>query len=139
MSETVRFSVSIDGELLKKFDEVIQEKKYENRSKAIRDLIRDFLIEREWERSEGEVMGTLTLLYSHDRRGILEKLMDIQHERCENIISTMHIHVDEHNCMEIIALKGFPHEITEISNRLISCKGVKHGKLVMTSMGKEIV
>jgi len=135
----VRFSISINSELLKKFDKVIKEKKYENRSKAIRDLIRDFIIEREWERAEGEVMGALTLLYSHKTRGIIEKLIDIQHEKCENIISTMHIHLDEHNCMEIIAIRGLPQEVTEISDKLISCKGVKHGKLVMSSMGKEIV
>lgn len=139
MSETVRFSVSINSELLRRFDEVIKEKKYENRSRAIRDLIRDLIIEREWERSEGEVMGALMLLYSHEARGIIEKLVDIQHEGCANIISTMHIHLDEHNCMEVIAIKGFPHDVTEISDKLISCKGVKHGKLVMSSMGREII
>ena len=139
MGETVRFSISINSELLRKFDEVVKERKYENRSKAIRDLISDFVIERKWERSEGEVMGALTLLYSHDTRGIIEKLIDIQHEKHANVISTMHIHLDEHNCMEIIAIKGLPHEVTEISDKLISCRGVKHGKLLMSLMGKEII
>jgi len=138
LGETVRFSVSIDNELLRKFDQVIKEKKYETRSRAIRDLIRDLIVEREWERSAGEVMGALTLLYSHDKRGITEKLLDIQHERCSNIVSSMHLHLDEHNCMEIIAIKGMPQEVTEISDELISCRGVKHGKLMMSSMGKEI-
>ncbi len=139
MDGTVRFSVSVNSELLKKFDEVIKEKKYENRSEAVRDLIRDFLIEREWERADREVMGALTLLYSHETRGIIENLIDIQHERCANIISTMHIHLDEDNCMEIIAIKGLPQEVTEISDMLISCRGVKHGKLVMSSIGNEIL
>lgn len=139
LDDTVRFSISINRKLLEKFDEVIKEKKYKKRSKAIRDLIRDFLIEEEWEKSEGEVMGALTLLYSHETRGVIEKLIDIQHERYANIISTMHIHLDEHNCMEIIAIKGFPKEVTEISESLISCRGVKHGKLVMSSLGKEVV
>jgi CopG family nickel-responsive transcriptional regulator len=138
LGETVRFSVSIDNELLRKFDEVIKEKKYENRSRAIRDLIRNLIVEREWERSAGEVMGALTLLYSHDTRGIMEKLLDIQHDRCSNIVSSMHLHLDEHNCMEIIAIKGTPQEVKEISDGLISCRGVKHGKLMMSSMGKEI-
>lgn len=139
MEKTVRFSVSINAELLQKFDEAIREKMYTNRSKAIRDLIRDFIVEREWERSEKEVMGSLTLVYDHETRGIVDRLTDIQHERYSNVISTMHLHLDEHNCMEVLAIKGFPDEVREISDRLISCRGVKHGKLVMTSTGKEIV
>ncbi len=136
MDRMVRFSISIPSELLKEFDRRIKEKKYVNRSKAIRDLMREFIIEGEWEKAESEVMGTLTILYDHEKRGLLEKIIDIQHERHANIISTMHIHLDEHNCMEIIAIKGFPHEIREISDKLIGCKGVKYGKLVMSSMGK---
>ena len=83
-------------------------------------------------------MGALTLLYCHDKRGITEKLLDIQHGRCSNIVSSMHLHLDEHNCMEMIAIKGMPQEVTEISDELISCRGVKHGRLIMSSMGKEI-
>ncbi len=135
----MRFSISINTELLHKFDEAIREKMYTNRSKAIRDLIRDFIVEREWERSEKEVMGSLTLVYDHETRGIVDRLTDIQHERYPNVISTMHLHLDEHNCMEVLAIKGFPDEVRAISDRLISCRGIKHGKLVMTSTGKEIV
>jgi len=138
LSETVRFSVSIDNELLRKLDEVIKEKKCETRSRAVRDLIRDLIVEREWERSAGEVMGALTLLCSHDKRGITEKLLDIQHGRCSGIVSSMHLHLDEYNCMEMIAIKEMLQEVTEISDELISCKGVKHGKLIISSMGKEI-
>lgn len=139
MEKTVRFSISINAELLQKFDEAMRERMYTNRSKAIRDLIRDFIVEREWERSEKEVMGSLTLVYDHETRGILDRLTDIQHKRHSNVISNMHVHLDEHNCMEVLAIKGFPDEVREISDRLISCRGVKHGKLVMTSTGKEIV
>jgi len=138
LGKTVRFSVSVNSDLLKRFDETIKEKTYTNRSKAIRDLIVDFIVEREWEKSESEVMGSLTLLFDHETRGLVEKLTEIQHERCGNIVSTMHVHIDKHNCMEILAMKGLPREIREIANKLISCRGVKHGKLVMSSMGKEI-
>jgi len=138
LKKAVRFSVSINPELLKSFDEVIVEKGYRTRSKAIRDLIRSFIVEREWERAEGEVMGSLTILYDHEVKGIVERLIDIQHKWFRNVISTMHIHIDEHNCMEILALRGLPNEIIEISNELISCKGVKHGRLVMSSTGRGI-
>jgi len=138
LGKTVRFSVSVNSDLLKRFDETIKEKTYTNRSKAIRDLIVDFIVEREWEKSESEVMGSLTLLFDHETRGLVEKLTEIQHERCGNIVSTMHVHIDKHNCMEILAMKGLPREIREIADKLISCRGVKHGKLVMSSMGKEI-
>jgi CopG family nickel-responsive transcriptional regulator len=138
LEKTVRFTISISPDLLKRFDEVIEEKTYTNRSKAVRDLIVDFVVDKEWEKSETEVMGSLTILYDHEARGLLEKLTDIQHERHDNIVSTMHLHIDEHNCMEILALKGLPKEIREVADRLVSCRGVKHGKLVMSTMGKEI-
>lgn len=138
MEEIARFSVTIDSELLHKFDSAIEERQYPNRSKAIRGLIRNFLVEREWEGVGGEVMGSLTLLYDHETKGTFEKLIDIQHDRCKNIISTMHIHLDEHNCMEIIVLQGLAYEVSQISDKLIGCKGVKHGKLILSSFGKEI-
>ena len=138
MGRTVRFSVSIDSDLLRRFDEAIKRKYYGSRSKAVRDLIRNFLVEREWEESDREVMGSLTILYDHHVKGVVDKLLEIQHMRRDNIISTMHVHLDEDNCMEVMALKGFPNEIMEISNQIVSCKGVKHGKLVMSSTGKEI-
>ena len=138
MEKTVRFSISINAELLQKFDEAMKERMYTNRSKAIRDLIRDFIVEREWEKLEKEVMGALTLIYDHETRGIVDRLTDIQHQKYSNIISNMHVHLDERNCMEVLAIRGLPREVREISDRLIGSKGVKHGKLVMTSTGKEI-
>ena len=130
----IRISITIDDDLLKKFDQTIKKKKYENRSKAFRDLITNFLIEEEWENLAIEVVGVITLLYDHDIKGITKKLVDIQHEMSKNIISTMHIHVDRHNCVEIIAVRGLPHDLVQISDRLISSKGVKHGKLVISSI-----
>ena len=139
MEKTVRFSVSMSPELLKKFDRTLKERMYKNRSKAIRDLVREFIVEQEWERAEKEVMGSLTLLYNHETRGLVDRLIDLQHEKYSNIISSMHVHIDERNCIEVLVIKGPPEEVKRISDRLLSCKGVKHGKLVMTSTGKEII
>jgi len=138
MAKTVRFSISISPDLLEKFDQAIKERAYKTRSKAIRDLIVNFIVDREWERSEREVMGSLTVLYDHESRGLIEKLLDIQHDRRRNIISTMHMHIDEQNCMEILAVKGYPKEIRELADKILSCKGVKHGRLVMSITGAEI-
>ena len=132
----MRISVTIDSDLLKRFDQTIKKKKYENRSKAFRDIVTNFLIEEEWQSLTTKVIGFVTLLYNHDTPGITEKIVDIQHDMPKNIISTTHIHVDKHNCVEMIAIKGFPHELTQISDRLISLKGVKHGKLVISSIEK---
>jgi len=138
MAKTVRFSISISPGLLEKFDQAIKEKSYKSRSKAVRDLIVNFIVERAWEKSDREVMGSLTILYDHESRGLLDRLLDIQHERRENIISTMHTHLDEHNCMEILAVRGCPDEIRELADKILSCKGVKHGRLVMSVTGAEI-
>ena len=139
MKNAVRFSVSMSPELLRKFDDVIRGRWYTNRSKAIRDLIRDYIVGREWEKSEKEVMGSLTLIYNHHTRGLVSKLISIQHQQHINIISTMHVHLDHHNCMEILAIRGSPNVVNKISNRLISTRGVKHGKLVMTTTGEEVI
>jgi len=138
MAKTVRFSISISPDLLKKFDQAIREKSYRSRSKAVRDLIVNFIVEREWEKSDSEVMGSLTILYDHESRGLVDRLLEIQHKRRENIISTMHMHIDEHNCMEVLAVRGYPNEIRELADKILSCKGVKHGKLVMSITGAEV-
>lgn len=130
----IRISITIDDDLLKRFDQTIKKKRYENRSKAFRDLVTNFLIEEKWENVTTEVIGVITLLYDHDTKGITEKLIDIQHDMSKNVISTMHVHVDRHNCVEIIAIRGLPQDLIQISDRLISSKGVKHGKLVISSI-----
>ncbi|WP_297534331.1 nickel-responsive transcriptional regulator NikR [Thermococcus sp.] len=135
----VRFGVSVPEELLEKFDRIIEEKGYVNRSEAIRDLMRDFIIRNEWEMGDTEVAGTITMLYNHDEADVVKELLDLQHEYLEEIVSSIHVHMDEHNCLEVVIVKGKASRIKEIADRLLSLKGVKHGKLVMTGTGKELV
>ncbi len=134
-----RFGVSVPDELLAKFDRIIEERGYVNRSEAIRDLMRDFIVRHEWEEGEGEVAGTITMLYNHDEAEVVKELLDLQHEYLSEIVSSIHVHMDEHNCLEVIIVKGNAKRIKEIADRLLSLKGVKHGKLVMTGTGKELV
>ncbi|MFB6290147.1 MAG: nickel-responsive transcriptional regulator NikR [Candidatus Bipolaricaulia bacterium] len=137
MATTKRFGVSIGGELLEKFDEMIRERGYENRSEAIRDMIRDRLVEREW-KEDDEVMGVISLLYDHRKRNLSDKLTHQQHNFHDLIISTNHLHVDEDNCLELIAVKGKGKEVKKVADKLISTKGVIHGKLLATSTGTDI-
>ncbi len=132
----IRFGISLDEILLEKFDERIRKKGYSNRSEALRDLIRDSLVMEEWEGATGETVGTITIVYSHEKRELLDLLTRIQHRHHNLIISSMHIHLDEHNCLELIAIRGKGEEIKKIADRLIGAKGVKHGKLSLTTTGK---
>ncbi|WP_297507100.1 nickel-responsive transcriptional regulator NikR [Thermococcus sp.] len=135
----VRFGVSVPEELLERFDRIIKERGYVNRSEAIRDLMRDFIVRHEWEVGDAEVAGTITMLYNHDEADVVKELLDLQHDYLEEIISSIHVHMDEHNCLEVVIVKGKASRIKEIADRLLSLKGVKHGKLVMTGTGKELV
>lgn len=135
----VRFGVSIPHDLLTKFDAIIEEKGYTNRSEAIRDLIRDFIVRHEWEKGDEEVAGTITIVYNHDEADVVKELLDLQHDYVCEIISSLHVHMDKHNCLEVVVVKGKARRVKEIADRLISLKGVKHGKLVMTTTGKQIV
>ena len=137
MSEIIRFGVSIGERLLKRFDELSDEKGYTNRSEAIRDLIRDHIVEHEWEVENKETVGVVTTVYSHETRELSTKLTDLLHKHHHEIISTLHVHLDEHNCFEVSVIKGKASAIKEIANRLISTKGVFHGKLVIATSGKE--
>ncbi len=138
MSNLIRFGVSINEGLLVQFDQIIEQKGYNNRSEAIRDLIRNQLVELEWEKDEEEVAGTVTLIYDHHVRGLSEHLLQVQHDFHNLILSTMHLHLDHDNCLEVLAVKGAASEVRSISERLISVKGVKHGKLSITSTGKNL-
>jgi CopG family nickel-responsive transcriptional regulator len=133
----VRFGVSMDEKLLKRFDDLIGKKGYGNRSEAIRDLIRDYIVEQEWAEDENMV-GTLTLVYDHHVREIDDKLTDIQHEHYRSIISALHIHLDKDNCLEVLVIKGKASFIQKLGEKLISTRGVKHGKLTMTTAGREL-
>lgn len=134
----VRFGISLENALLERFDSLIKKKGYASRSEAIRDLIRDTLVMEEWETVTAETVGTITLVYAHDTRELADTLTDLQHHYHTAIISTMHIHLDEHNCLEVIVVKGRAKDIKTIADRLIGTKGVKHGKLTATTTGKHL-
>ncbi|MCJ7525168.1 MAG: nickel-responsive transcriptional regulator NikR [Candidatus Aminicenantes bacterium] len=138
MSKLIRFGVSLDAALLKKFDPFIARMGYKSRSEAIRDLIRERLVAEEWQADRTPAMGVLSLVYSHEVRELSKKLTDIQHHHLGIILSSTHIHMDEHNCLEVVILKGPGKQIREVADRLLSAKGVKHGKLIMTTTGKHL-
>ncbi len=139
MSGIMRFGVSIDSQLIKKFDALISRKGYATRSEAIRDMIRETLVEQEWESDEQETVGTITIVYNHHTRELEHALTDMQHKSFHQIVSTLHVHLDAHNCLEVLVVKGRSQEIKKIADRLIGTRGVKHGKLTMTTTGKELV
>ncbi|MBI5749977.1 MAG: nickel-responsive transcriptional regulator NikR [Nitrospinae bacterium] len=133
-----RFGISLDEGLLKRFDRLISEKGYANRSEAIRDLIRDSLVKDEWEEGTKEAVGTITLVYSHHTRELPDTLADLQHHFYTSIVSAMHVHLDKHNCLEVLVVRGKARDIKKIADRLIGTKGVKHGKLSVTTTGREM-
>lgn len=137
MSNLFRFGISLEKELLEKFDKLIHSRNYSNRSEAFRDLIRQELIKREW-REGKEIAGAIILIYDHHKRELLNKITDIQHDFQKIIISTQHIHLDHNNCLEIVAIKGAPREAQKLADTLKSIKGVKHATLSMSSTGKDI-
>jgi CopG family nickel-responsive transcriptional regulator len=137
MSELVRFGVSLEKPLLESFDALIRERQYTNRSEALRDLIRRELVQREW-REGLDVAGAITLIYDHHRRDVLSRVTDTQHEFQGVIISTQHIHLDHHNCLEIVAARGRAAEVQKLADALTSIKGVRHVTLSMSSTGREI-
>jgi len=137
MSILFRFGISIDKTLLDKFDRLIREQKYTNRSEAFRDLIREALVKTAWKQGR-EVAGAITFIYDHHQRDLLNKIVDIQHHFQKLIISTQHIHLDGENSLEIVAVKGNSTEVQKLAGRLKSIKGVRHGTLSMSSTGRGI-
>ncbi|NLV24487.1 MAG: nickel-responsive transcriptional regulator NikR [Deltaproteobacteria bacterium] len=138
MSHLLRFGISIDSRLLKQFDDLIAEKGYVNRSEAIRDLIRDTLVTEASASAEEEIVGTVTLVYDHHTRELARQLNDRQHASHGSVISALHVHLDEHNCLEVIVVKGKAGDVKKLADEMIGARGVKHGKLVMTTTGKNI-
>lgn len=134
MSDLIRFGISIDADLLAKFDAQITDKGYGNRSEAIRDLIRDNLVKKEWE-TDSEIIGTITLLYDHHTRDLSQNMTHIQHSVPGEIRSVLHIHLDHHNCLEVLVVQGPGHVVQSLADQLISLRGVKHGKLTATTTG----
>ncbi len=137
MTDLFRIGISLEKTLLDKFDQLMKEKSYGNRSEAFRDLIRQELIKKEWQQGK-EIAGAIILIYNHHKRELLNKITDIQHDFQKLIISTQHIHLDHDNCLEIVAVKGSPKEVQKLANTLKSIKGIKHGTLSMSSTGKGI-
>jgi CopG family nickel-responsive transcriptional regulator len=141
MGDIIRFGISMDSNLLHQFDGLIAKHGYSNRSEAFRDLVRDRLVREEWQ-SDGtdmeERVGTITIIYDHHKRDLTENLTEQQHRQHNSVISMMHVHLDHHNCLEVLAVKGKAKEIQKIADDLISTKGVKHGKLVMTTTGTNL-
>lgn len=134
-NKLVRFGVSLDGPLLRRFDAFIGAEGYTNRSQAIAGLIRKEFIADVFARG-GSVAGAVTVVYNHHKRGVVNKLLDIQHDHGAIIISTQHVHLDHNNCLEIVAVKGTAESVKSFADALKSVKGVAHTTLSVTSAGK---
>jgi len=132
-----RFSISLDENLLEIFDKQIAAQSYNNRSEAIRDLIRQKFVQKEWE-EDGYVMGVITLVYDHHQSQLQKKVTDLQHDFHHQIISTTHVHMDHDNCLEVIIVKGKAGDVSTLANQLAALKGVRDSKLAMSSTGKEL-
>lgn len=135
MGELSRIGVAIDSGLLAKFDDLIARRGYTNRSEAFRDLIRDELVEQTWESPERAVVGAITIVYDHHVRLLNERLTDLQHDYFRHILSTLHVHLDHDHCLEVLIVKGKAGEVRKFADTLIATKGVKHGRLSITTSG----
>ena len=138
MSGLSRIGVAIDTRLLEKFDRLIGQRGYTNRSEAFRDLIREELVEQTWESPESQVVGTVTLVYDHHVRRLNEKLVSIQHDFHRAVLSTLHVHLDHDHCLEVLVVRGKVADVRKVADLLISAKGVKHGRLTITTSGAEL-
>ena len=135
-----RIGVSLEDDLLARFDRLIAEKGYENRSEAIRDLIRDALVQRSWSESDGreERVAVVTLVYDHDSSSLAQKLAHIQHENHKAVVSALHVHMDAHNCLEVLVLRGRAKDIVSMGESLVSTRGVKYGKVIPATTGQNL-
>jgi len=138
VGNTIRFGVSLDSDLLGKFDALCEERCYQTRSEAIRDLIRKDLVQKEWEDQNQEVTGTMTLVYNHHQSDLAQKMTEIQHQALDIIITSLHVHIDAHNCMEVLVLRGPVRDVRNIAQRLTATRGIKHGKLSLSTTGKDL-
>ncbi len=133
MGELSRIGVAIDSDLLQRFDERIARKGYTNRSEAFRDLIRDDLSDEQLERPDTPVVGTVTLIYDHHTRMLSERLTELQHQHHKSIVSTLHVHLNHTDCLEVLVVRGASRDVKQIAEKLIATKGVRHGKLALTA------
>ena len=132
MSDLMRFGVSLEKNLLRDFDRLIGGKQYANRSEAIRDLIRNSLVEDEWKKGK-DVAGAISLVYDHHKRELMDLIVDIQHNYQDMIIASQHAHLDHHNCLEVVIVRGKSDRINLLADKLKALKGVKHGSLTLTT------
>ena len=137
MSEIVRFSVSVENDLLEKFDRFCQEEQFATRSEAVRQLIRDTLTRRAWVGQSREAAGTLTLVYDHHRAQLRDKLLQLQHDHAANVVATLHVHLEHDLCLEVIGLRGPAGDLQKIAAQLRGLKGIYKGELVMASAQSE--
>jgi len=135
MAELVRTGISLERDLLARFDRVISKKGYKNRSEAIRDLVRDYAVAEDVE-EDRPVVGTLTMVYDHHRPKLSERLIEVQHHAHSKVLAATHVHLDHYNCLEVVIMKGRSSEVRHIADQILSLRGVKHGKLVLTTQGK---
>ena len=136
-----RTAISLEKDLLDKFDRLNKQRKYANRSEAIRDLIREQLVQDEWahqEKDEAEKVVVVSLVYGHDSSGLAQKLTHVQHEHHKAVVSSLHVHLDAHNCLEVLILRGRASEIIAMGESLVSTKGVKYGKGVPATTGRQL-
>lgn len=128
----VRFGVSIEPDLLKKYDRVIKKEGYSNRSEALRDLIRKNIIIEKNKNPDEQAIGTLTMIYDHHVGSLTDKLLYLQHDHAKDILVSTHVHIDHHNCLEVLILKGKTGKIQKLADNIRSLKGIKHGEIVIT-------
>ena len=139
MGKLVRFGVAMDAELLDRFDTLVARRgTAANRSEVVRDLVRDALVDAEWEGSADEIVGTITMVFDHHANDLTDKLDAVQHAHFDKVVSSMHVHLDAHNCLEVIVVRGASSDIRAIAETLLGTKGVKHGKLVTTTTGRHL-
>ena len=139
MGKLVRFGIAMDEDLLSKFDELVARRgSATNRSEAVRDLVRDALVDEQWEAPDEEIVGTITMVFDHHANDLAEKLDSLQHAHHDKVVSSMHVHLDAHNCLEVIVVRGESGQIRGIAEALLGTKGVKHGKLVTTTTGTHL-
>jgi CopG family nickel-responsive transcriptional regulator len=135
MSDLIRTGLSLDRRLLERFDQAIGRKGYQNRSEAVRDLIREYLIQEE-ARENKTIVGTLTMVYDHHRPKLSEKLIEAQHHAQATVLASTHVHLDHDNCLEVVIMKGKSGDVRRLGDHLLSLRGVNHGRLVITGTGK---
>lgn len=138
MAGLERFGVSVEDDILSRFDELVRERGYSSRSEAIRDLMRQEFIKAEWSDPNAQVVGTITIVYEHHEHELANTLAELQHQHHDSIVCTTHVHLDPHNCLEVIVVRGASRDVRTVANTLISTRGVKHGQLVCTTTGAHI-